>query len=63
MTAHWGNRANNDVQVILPLENGYERHVKVTHEGIIEEIVVEGAIDDSAWVTHDDLLPAPEEAI
>lgn len=56
--------ANNDVEAVVPLtasgpnmeNNPYERHVKVTHEGVIVDIVVDGEVVESRSFDHSDLL-------
>jgi hypothetical protein len=59
--------ANNDVEAVIPLDavdpNGeghpYERHVKITHEGIVVDIVVDGEVFVTASYEHHDLLDWP----
>lgn len=56
--------AKNDVEAIVPLNavgpkgesNPYERHVKVTHEGVVIDIVVDGEVVESKCFDHFDLL-------
>lgn len=56
--------ANNDVKAVVPLtasgprgeNNPYERHVTVTHEGVIVDIVVDGEVVDTASLEWHDLL-------
>ncbi len=41
----------------------YERHITVTHEGIVIDIVVDGEIvESSSWEHHDLLDYDPEDA-
>lgn len=51
--------AKNYAIIVLPLEGGRERHIKVTHEGIIEEIVEDGVVLRDTFVLHDDFLDEP----
>lgn len=53
--------ALNYVKVIIPIENSHlERHVKVTYEGVFEEIVAkdDGRVFDDACIEHEELLPS-----
>jgi len=45
----------NGAKVVL-VEDGYERHVNVTSEGIIIDIVVNGEVEATTTFEHDDLL-------
>lgn len=44
----------NAVKVILG--DGTERHITVTHEGIVIDIIVAGEVVDTRSFEHDDLL-------
>jgi len=56
--------AKNDVEAVVPLDacgqsgesRPYERHVKVTHEGVIVDIVVGGEVVETASFEHHELL-------
>lgn len=50
----------DSVKIILD-EGDYERHVNVTHEGVIVDLVKDGEVIDSTWREHNDLLTAPDE--
>lgn len=50
--------ANNYVIVILPFDETTERHVKITYEGIFEELVSikSGRVLADAAMRHEDIL-------
>lgn len=47
--------------VTVVLGDGRERHVKVTSEGIVVDLVEAGEVRSSLCVTHEELLPSPED--
>jgi hypothetical protein len=61
--------ALNDVKVIVVAGGGFERHVTVSAEGIIEDLVRDGEVWDTMYQEHDELLdhrrgasiPTPDE--
>lgn len=51
--------ALNYVKVVIDLGGGRERHVKVTDEGVSQEIIAEnGAVLDDTAIEHEELLPS-----
>jgi hypothetical protein len=56
-----GGAALNDVKVIVASRNGFERHVTVSAEGIIEDLVRDGEVWDTMYQEHDELLATPDE--
>jgi hypothetical protein len=50
---------DNDVKVILG--DGKERHITVTHEGIVIDLVDGGEVVQTRSDTHDKLLLADDE--
>jgi hypothetical protein len=53
--------ALNDVKVIIEAGGGFERHVTVSAEGIIEDLVRDGEVQDTMYQEHDELLATPDE--
>jgi hypothetical protein len=55
----------DDVQVVLPGINpggNLDRHIKVTGEGIIVDIVDdEGMVASTMSITHEEMLPTPND--
>jgi hypothetical protein len=49
----------NTVRVILG--DGRERHIVVTNEGIVIDLVEAGEVVDTRCNTHEELLESPEE--
>lgn len=53
--------ANNFVNVYIPLDlPGHYRVVKVTHEGVSEEITDDEFVLDDRHMTHEEFLPEEE---
>lgn len=56
--------AMNDVKAVVPLDacdasggsHPHERHVTVTHEGVVIDIVVDGEVVESKCFEHHELL-------
>lgn len=51
--------ATNDVKVVIGC--GSERHITVTHEGIIVDLVENGEITATFSITHEELLVGKDE--
>ena len=51
----------NSVRLIIKEARGIERHITVTVEGIIEDIVERGRVVDTASVEHESIVHALEE--
>lgn len=51
---------DGDVIVFLPEEGKYQRLVKVTNEGVIEDITCEDDVVASKSIMHEELLPFPD---
>lgn len=49
----------NHVRVILG--DGSERHITITHEGIVIDLIEAGEVVDSQSIEHEALLPSSEE--
>lgn len=48
----------NEVKIILG--DGRERHIAVTHEGVVVDLVEGGEIIDTQSIMHDELIESPE---
>ncbi len=51
-----------DVKVVLLDKSNYQRHVKITHEGIFVDLIgQDGEVVDSWASEHNDMLAVPDE--
>jgi len=50
----------NDVKVMLE-EEEWDRHITITHEGVVVDLVKDGEVIATACHMHDDLAPEVED--
>lgn len=55
--------ALNSVLVVIPDPVAGDRHLTITHEGVVIDIVRDGAVDGSCWMPHEEMFHNPEDEL